>query len=279
MSSVAAAGPVIIVTGSSRGIGREIARSLLQQSYCVVINGRDSDQLAQTADTLREQTGAPADHLLFVPADITTTTGAERVVHETLRVFQRIDGLINNAGTSMRGPVQDLHQETVETMMRGNLQSAVMPTVVALPALIETGGSVIFVSTVGALWGFPGISLYSASKAAVETFAQALDGEYRHAGVHAGVCYLGFVENDPEKKILHANGTPFQHQRTASMTQQQAAREIITALQRRQRRRITTMAGRTLALLTRLTPRLVGYILARSGGSIHRVSRRGEQSR
>lgn len=276
MSSTTPPAPVVIVTGSSRGIGREIARSLLRQSYRVVLNGRDADRLKQTAETLRTHTGVTQDQLISVPADISTAVGADHLIQETLGAFQRIDGLINNAGTSMRGPVEALHQETVEAMMRGNLQSAVMPTVAALPALVETGGSVVFVSTLGALWGFPGISLYSASKAAVETFARAVDAEHRKMGVHAGVCYLGFVENDQDKEVLHADGTPFHHQRTASMTQEQAAAEIITTMKRRQRRRVTTTSGRFLSSLVRYTPGLVGYALARSGGSIHRVSRKGK---
>ncbi len=265
---------VIIVTGSSRGIGREVARLLLHAGHRVAINGRDAQRLHQTATALAGDAAPSAarDSLLAVAADITTEEGAALLIRETLARFGRIDGLINNAGASMRGSIGDLRLTTIEQMYRGNLVAAVLPTVAALPALLESGGSVAFVSTVGALWGFPGISLYSAAKAAVESFARALDGEYRSSGLRVGVCFLGFVENDADKVVVAADGTPFRHSRKARQTQVQAARAIIRTLQSRRRRHISTCSGRVLAALVGICPALVAAIFARSGGRVHRVS-------
>lgn len=262
----------VIVTGSSRGIGREVARLLLRHRHNVVINGRDGTRLAQTAAELSSSTETPADRILAVPADIATEDGAALLIRETLHRWGRIDALINNAGVSMRGAVGDVRVTAVDHLYRGNLLAAVLPTVAALPSLLESRGSVVFVSTLGALWGFPGISLYGATKAAVESFARSVDSEYRRGGVHSGVCFLGFVENDPDKEVLAADGSTFRHKRRASMTQQQAARAIVRTMMLRRRRTITTGSGRALAAAARVAPGLLGWFLARSGGKVHQVS-------
>ncbi|SIQ45429.1 Short-chain dehydrogenase [Alkalispirochaeta americana] len=269
---------VCVVTGSSRGIGRETARFLLAQGAKVVLNGRTREALAETeallqADIPRTGGSSPERRLLAVAADVSTEEGARFLVEETLKVFGRLDYLINNAGVSMRGAIEDLREPALDRLYRGNLLSAVLPTVAALPELKKTGGTVLFVSTVGALWGFPGISIYSATKAAVERFCQSLDAEYRSAGVKSRLVFLGFVENDPHKETLAADGTSFRHNRKAQQTQQEAARAIVSALTGSRQRVITIPAGRALSWAKRCTPSLVARILARNRKSFHRVTK------
>ncbi|POR03097.1 hypothetical protein AU468_05975 [Alkalispirochaeta sphaeroplastigenens] len=273
---------VCIVTGSSRGIGRETARCLLSQGARVVLNGRTSPGLAETeallqAEISRSGAALPAQRerrLLAVTADVSTEEGARALVDETIATFGRLDYLINNAGVSMRGAIEDLREPALDRLYRGNLLSAVLPTVAAVPELKKTGGTVLFVSTVGALWGFPGISIYSATKAAVERFAQSLDAEYRSAGLRSRLVLLGFVENDPHKETLAADGTPFRHNRRAQQTQQQAARAIVSALTGSRRRVITIPSGRALSWAKRCCPSLVARILAGKGKSFHSVTRK-----
>ena len=268
---------VVVITGSSRGIGRETARLLLHAGARVVLNGRTASRLEQTLDTLRAEfpPEPPSDEgrVSAIACDISTEEGARELVRHATERWGRIDALINNAGVSMRGAAAQLRASAVDSLAAGNLRAAVLPTVAALPELEARNGRVLFVSTVAAIHGFPGVSLYSATKAAVHTFAEALDAEVRGAGVTVGVVMLGFVENDPEKTTPGADGTAFHHERRAMQTQAQAAAAIATALARRRRRTITVGAGRLLDIAHRVTPGLVGAVLARSGGRIHRVSR------
>lgn len=271
----AAAAPVYVVTGSSRGIGRETARVLLARGYSVVINGRNETALHRTGEALTGYSvPSPASAgppLLAVAADVSTEAGAAHLVSRTLETYGRIDGLVNNAGISMRGRIQDLRCDTIDKLYRGNILSAVLPTVAALPELEKTRGHVVFVSTVAALWGFPGVSMYSATKAAVETFARAVDAEARRSGVRTTTVYLGFVENDPDKETLAADGTMFRHTRKAQQTQLKAATAIAEALQGRRRRVITIPSGVVLDRVARFLPGVVALFLARSGGRIHRT--------
>lgn len=266
---------VVIVTGSSRGIGRETARLLLDVGATVVLNGRNPARLEETrAELVRGSgPGGPAERISSVACDVSTETGAAALINHAVEHWGRIDGLVNNAGISMRGPARDLTQETLDALVAGNLRSAVLPTVAALRHLEQQAGAIVFVTTVAAIHGFPGVSAYSATKAAVEVFAQSLDAEERSRGVRVATVFLGFVENDPDKTTLAADGRAFHHERRAMQSQRDAAEEILAALRGGRRRRITVFPGRLLDLAQRISPRLVGAVLARSGGRIHRVDR------
>jgi NAD(P)-dependent dehydrogenase (short-subunit alcohol dehydrogenase family) len=262
-------GRVVIVTGSSRGIGRETARLLLDAGATVVLNGRDPDRLEATRRHLSE--GREDPPISTIACDVASEEGAGALVNHAIERWGRLDALISNAGVSMRGPIRDLRRQTVEQLVRGNLMSAVLPAVAALPHLEESSGGILFVSTVAAIHGFPGVSVYSATKAAVETFAEALEAESAGQGVSVGTVLLGFVENDRDKTTLGSDGKPFHHERKAMQSQGAAAAAIVRALARRKRRTITVAAGRFLDGVNRLSPGLVARFLRRSGGSVHAV--------
>ncbi len=298
MNSLSAlSGKVIIITGSSRGIGREVARTLLAAGATVVINGRNRDQLQQTQRQLtawwRESGNAtgvtatgPARNrdafdppvqeppLTTVVADVSTEEGAQQLVQVTLETWKRVDGLVNNAGLSMRGSIADLRKSTIDRLYAGNILSAILPTIAVIPELVRTGGTVVFVTTVSAMWGFPGVSMYSATKNAVESFARSLDAEYRRQGVRVSCVFLGFVENDPDKEVLSSDGTLRRHARKAHLTQSEAATAISGALLRPRRRIHTIIAGRLLGLVARVMPSFIAYYLSRSESRLHRVEYR-----
>lgn len=265
---------VVIVTGSSRGIGRETVRGFLRDGVRVVMNGRDAAGLENTRKDILADTGVDADRLLAVAADLSTEDGSAALIRAALERFGRIDVLINNAGVSMRGAIRDLRRETVEGLIGGTSLAAIYPTVAALPALLESRGTVAFVSTAAALWGFPGVSWYSAMKAALRSFAQSLDSEYRSEGLQVTTIFLDFVENDPDKETFSADGGRFVHTRRARLSQTEAASAIRRAVDTPRRERYVSVGGRALALAARFAPRLLAYYLSRSGGSLHRVDRR-----
>lgn len=261
---------VVIVTGSSRGIGRETARYLLQCGAVVVLNGRDAARLSETETSLRAS--LPGARLSACAADVSTEDGAAALVSHATTRWDHLDALVNNAGVSMRGAVADVRAALVERILAGNIHAVVFPTVAALPHLRARRGRVAFVSTEAAARGFPGVSLYSAAKGAVERFAEALDAEERSAGLTVRIIALGFVENDPDKHTLAPDGTSFRHRRRARHTQREAAEAICAALARGRGFTSATGAGRLLRLAVRLVPRPLGRLLAASGGRIHRAA-------
>lgn len=257
---------VVVVTGSARGIGREVARQALGWGARVVLNGRDSETLAATRTLL-----AAPEKTLAVAADLSRPEEAARLVAEVLAAWGRIDVVINNAGLSMRGAFADLSPATVRTMVDANLLTAVWTTQAALPALRESRGRVLFVSSLAGLRGFPGVSLYSATKMALAAVCQSLRAEEGPRGVTFGLISLAFTENDPDKTVLGADGRPFRHERRWSLSQAQTARAVLTAVARGRKTTLLTPAGKALALAQRLFPGLVDRWLGGSGSTLHHV--------
>ncbi len=274
MRTRAVAERIVIVSGSSRGIGRETARYLLNRGASVVINGRSCERLEKTKEELLRDTGCDSRSLIAVCADLSDPAGGKRLIDETIDRYGRVDALVNNVGVSMRGSIRDLRAPAIRALIDGTLVAAAYPTIAALPHLLSERGTVVFVSTAAALWGFPGVSWYSATKAGLRSFAQALDAEHRRDGLSVTTVFLDFVENDPDKETVAADGTPFVHSRRARLTQAAAAEAIVAALCRPRLERVVSAPGRALKLATRFAPRALSWYLSRSGGATHRVDRR-----
>ena len=255
---------VVVVTGSSRGIGREIARQVLAAGARVVLNGRDAVTLEATRGIL----GHP-EQTMAVVADVSRPEEAEYLVATTLTAWGHLDVLINNAGLSMRGAFADLKPVTARTMVEANFFSAVWTTLAALPALRTSEGRVGFVSSLAGLRGFPGVSLYSASKMALTALQQSLQAEEGSRGLKFSLVFLPFTENDSEKTILSAEGELVHHERSWSFSQAKAAQAILRALARGRKRTTLTIRGRALVAAQTLFPNLVDGLLRASKGKLH----------
>ena len=259
---------VVLITGSARGIGREAARLALASGARVVVNGRDEAAVHETARFL----GVP-DRTLAVAADVSTPEGARRLVDQTLAAWGRIDVLVNNAGLSMRGNFADLAPLTVRTMVEANLLTAVWTTQAALPALRTSRGRVLFVSSLAGVRGFPGVSLYSASKMALEALCQAVQGEEGSRGIRAGLILLAFTENDPAKTVLGSDGRPFHHDRKASMSQEAAAEALLKAVVLGRPKTVLTPSGRLLVNAQGWFPGLTAWVFRLAGARTHAVTK------
>ncbi len=258
-------GKAVVVTGSSRGIGRETALRLGLLGAGVVINGRDTAVLERSRDYLLQH-GVDVN---VCQGDVTNPEDCRRLVETCVTRYGRLDVLVNNAGVSMRGTFSDLVPEVVDRVLTTNIAGAVLPSVAAMSELRRSGGSIVFISSLAALRGFPGVSIYSAAKMSLTAIAQSLEAELYGSGVHVGIVYLGFTENDPEKRSLSSDGSEISVRRRAHMTQAQAAERIVSLVLRRKRTSVLTIEGRLLGLLQRMFPRLVQFVMNRSGGKIH----------
>lgn len=268
---------VVLITGSARGIGRKTAEFLLLAGAKVVINARNPDHLKTCRETWEQDSRFFAfpfqERLLSVQADASSPEEAPSLVQAALERFGRIDLLINNAGLSMRGAITDIAPAVVRNIFASNFDTAFFMTQAALGPLEESRGRVCFISSLAGLRGFPGVSVYSAAKAAVAVFRQSLAAE--HPIIRSTIVYLGFTENDREKTIFAANGEMIRHERRWQMTQEQAALSILKALRLRKPQAVLTHQGRLLAFFQGHFPRLVDWLLARSRGRVHQIQKKG----
>jgi len=185
-------GWVIVITGSSSGIGAAAARQLAARGATVCLLARREEELATVVAGIR-QTGGDAH---AYPVDLTDDAGTHTVVEQILADHGRVDVLINNAGRSIRRPIRDsldrLHDH--ERVMAINYLGAIRLTHALLPSMLERGrGHVVFSSTMSTQLPIPLFSAYLASKSALESYARSLMAELGAAGISTTIVYFPMV--------------------------------------------------------------------------------------
>ncbi|MFC9929695.1 SDR family NAD(P)-dependent oxidoreductase [Streptomyces sp. NPDC127190] len=174
--TASAPGPrTVLVTGAGTGIGRATARAFAAEGARVVAVGRRPAPLAETAD------GHPG--ISPLPADLTAEDGPETVVRATLERYGRIDVLVNNAGVVTGDSLRGYTRASVRPLLDTNLLAPVLLTRAALPALEESRGVVVNVTTSVGQRAWPGNSLYAAGKAALETLTRSWAVELAPHGI------------------------------------------------------------------------------------------------
>lgn len=160
-----------LVTGGGTGLGKAIALRLAEDGYNVALNGQERANL----DAVAKQIGQ--DHSVVVAGDVSVREEAERIVAETMARFGRIDVVVNNAGVVHPGTADTLEDEAFERMIAVNVGGVRNVSLAALPALRESKGNIVNMSSVSGMRGDWGMYGYNASKGAVSlmTLGMALD--------------------------------------------------------------------------------------------------------
>lgn len=159
--------PSVLVTGAGRGIGHAITRHMSDRGWDVYATAR-------SADDLRELGRLPNVHP--IPLDVTDRPAVARLREQ---LPPRLDGLINNAGIIVQGPVETVPLDDLSRQLEVNVTSQIAVVQAVLPLLRRAQGRVVFMSSVSGLITTPGTGAYSASKYALESLADALRMELR----------------------------------------------------------------------------------------------------
>ena len=133
---------VVIITGSTQGIGKRVATEMAKLGAKIVINGRNKERLTETR-LMIENLGYEVH---AVQGDITSETDCKRLMNQTHERFGRIDVLINNASLTMNEYLENLSPEIYNRIFISNSIGATTPTLCALPFLKKSKGSVVFIS-------------------------------------------------------------------------------------------------------------------------------------
>ena len=186
---------VWMVTGSSRGLGRQIATAAAGAGHSVVVTARNADRVAD----LVEAHGA---RVLPVQLDVTDPAAAQRAVERAVEHFGALDVVVNNAGQADFGAVEDTPVESFISQVAINFWGVVHVTRAALPVMRKQGsGHIIQISSLGARMGTPGLAAYQGAKAAVNTFSLSLAKEVGPLGIKVTVVEPGNLRTD----ILSSN--------------------------------------------------------------------------
>lgn len=190
---------VALITGASRGIGREIARLFAMNNYNVVINYNKSEREAN--ELLQELTNEGYNARIF-KADISNINEANALVNYTIGQFERIDVLVNNAGISRFNTFTEISIEEWHEVMNVNLNGVFYVTKKALQYMIpEHEGKIINISS---MWGLVGASNevhYSTSKAALIGMTKALAKELGPSNIQVNAIAPGVIETDMLNEI------------------------------------------------------------------------------
>jgi NAD(P)-dependent dehydrogenase (short-subunit alcohol dehydrogenase family) len=251
---------VALVSGSSQGIGKAIAIALGNEGAKIVINGRDRKKLKATNDELT----AMGLEVIAVTADVRDPAQCQYLIRQVMARFGRLDILVNNAGVSSRGELARMADLVFEVVMDTNFNGAAYLSKYAIPHLVRTRGHLIFINSAGGLRGMPYNVAYTASKMAQSALAQALNIELKGTGVHVGIAYVGFTENDPRKKILDVDGSWIYLPRRTNVRlakPESVARSIVRMIRFRKRQITLTGLGKLTGFLTRYFPWLAEWIL------------------
>ena len=166
-----------IITGVSRGFGRELALSALRSGDAVVAAVRRPEAVADIASE-------HPDRFSTVTFDVRDTEAAPGVVEHALERFGRVDVLVNNAGRGMVGAAELVDDSTLRDLMELHLIGPAALVRAVLPSMRAQGsGTIVQMSSQGGRMSFPGVGAYSASKFAIEGWSEALAGEVGQFGI------------------------------------------------------------------------------------------------
>ncbi|MEU7629260.1 SDR family oxidoreductase [Nocardia sp. NPDC049220] len=182
----------VIVTGSSSGIGRDVARAFVERGDNVVLNGRDEDKLAEVAAGL----GAP-DQVAAVAGDIGIPATGVALVRAAVERFGGVDVLVNNAGIFGAKPFVDVTEQDLDSYLNGNLKGTYFTTQAVVRLLREQarGGSIVNLGTVlidHAIAGVPA-SAALVSKGGIHALTTSLAAELAADGIRVNAVAPGFI--------------------------------------------------------------------------------------
>lgn len=254
---------VVVITGASSGIGRETALQLGARGASVVLAARNDEAL----DDVRQAVIRLGGQAHVVPTDVADPDQVNRLAHEALRVFGRVDTWINNAAVAIYATIEDTDIEEIEQVMQVNFMGMVHGVKAALPIMKQQGsGLIVNLGSVESQRAFPYHGVYSASKHAVKAFTDTLRMELKHEKTGIDVTLImpagintPFFENARSKIGAQPQPPP------PAYSPELVAKAIISAMRHPQRDIYVGGAGWMFAMLERLNPGLADQIMLTRG--------------
>ncbi len=186
-------GKVAIITGASSGIGEAAARVLAAEGANLVITARREEKLSTLVNDFKSK-GTKA---IYVVGDASKEETALQTVEAAMKEFGRIDILINNTGIGNYKELVDTSAAEYDEMMITNMRSTFLFTRFVVPSMILQGsGTILIISSMAGINGYPGQAVYCATKFAQMGFAKSLDKELRPKGIKVGVICPGGVKTE-----------------------------------------------------------------------------------
>jgi gluconate 5-dehydrogenase len=194
------AGKTALVTGSSRGIGRELAEGLAAQGARVVIHGRDAAQVELTIKEIAAATGA---ELMGATFDVSVQSEVESGIAQIEKAWGALDILVNNAGIQRRAPFLEFSLEDWNDLVATNLTSAFLVGQRVARGMAQRGsGKIINIGSVQSLLGRPSIAPYAATKGGVAMLTKGMCADLAGMGIQVNALAPGYFSTELTKALV-----------------------------------------------------------------------------
>lgn len=185
---------VALVTGSNSGLGKSLALMLAKGGYKVWAGMRDLDK----GKALQEEAEAAgtADNLKLLELDVNSDESVKKAFQEAISTGVRIDLLVNNAGFATPGFTETLSMDACKAQFETNLFGCIRCVQAAMPVMREQkSGKIVYISSVGGVWGQGFNDIYCASKFALEGLAESQCGVFREMGIYVSIVQPGGIKS------------------------------------------------------------------------------------
>ncbi len=190
-------GKVAIITGSTSGIGLEIAKAYVKNGACITICGTNEEKLNKAKDTIIKEFNDAK--VLSIKADVSNTNDVINLFNETKKEYGHIDILINNAGIAPSKSLEEMTDDEFINVLNINTVGTFKCTREAVKYMKENGGSIINTSSFVSIYGSPSQAAYSASKAAINGLTKSNAKELGKYKIRVNAVAPGVVMTDMVK--------------------------------------------------------------------------------
>ena len=257
-------GCTALITGASAGIGREFARQLAKHAKTVVLVARREQRLNELCDELRTRNAQLQVHARVV--DLSDKSQIEELVRWLEQNKIDIDFLINNAGLGDYGSIATSDIERDDRIIQVNIAALTFLTRQLLPQMIERKrGAILNVSSSAGFLPIPGMGVYAASKAYVNSFSEALRAELHNTGVCVTALCPGPVHTEFGDAAKRPGGQPETGPEFVYVSVEQTARDALTAIEFDKPLVIPGVAMKLAMFLVRITPMSIMRLAWRLG--------------
>ncbi|MBM3706368.1 MAG: SDR family oxidoreductase, partial [Actinobacteria bacterium] len=182
---------VALITGAGAGIGRKIAEVFACEGAAVVASDIMQKNGQETADNIKKS----GNDSVFLKCDVSVESEVITLIQETIKIYDRIDILINNAGVNFNKPFAEMSVEDWDRVIGTDLRGTFLCTYYCIPEMLKAGGgNIINISSVHASACLPGASVYDAAKWGIIGFTKSLAVEFADKNIRLNVISPGLID-------------------------------------------------------------------------------------
>jgi gluconate 5-dehydrogenase len=188
---------VALITGGGTGIGKAIAQCMVRSGARVVLAGRREKVLSDACEEM-------GDRACYLVHDITQLNTTSEFVETVRQKVGLPDILVNNAGIHLKKSVADTTEEDMQNVLNTHVVGAHSLTKAIVPEFIERGsGSILFITSMAAVFGIPSVCAYSAAKSALLGVVRSYAAELSSCGIRVNAIAPGWIETEMFKQAMH----------------------------------------------------------------------------